>query len=110
MYDAGGQLLSGSLMDYLLPTSQDIPNIETVITEEAPSPLNPLGVKGAGEGAILATGAALGNAVAKRPIVLRGTGQHHAPQPGQHPPLDCGCDRIAVTQGSVSFQMVYLHG
>ena len=64
VYDAGGQLLSGSLMDYLLPTSQDIPNIETVITEDAPSPLNPLGVKGAGEGAILATGAALGNAVA----------------------------------------------
>ncbi len=64
VYEAGGQLLSGSLMDYLLPTSQDIPNIETIITEDAPSPLNPLGVKGAGEGAILATGAALGNAVA----------------------------------------------
>ncbi len=64
VYDSGGQLLSGSLMDYLLPTSQDIPNIETIITEDAPSPLNPLGVKGAGEGAILATGAALGNAVA----------------------------------------------
>ncbi len=64
VYDASGQLLSGSLLDYLLPTSQDIPNIECVILEEAPSPLNPLGVKGAGEGAILATGAALGNAVA----------------------------------------------
>ena len=64
VYDTGGQLLSGSLMDYLLPTSQDIPNIECIILEEAPSPLNPLGVKGAGEGAILATGAALGNAVA----------------------------------------------
>ncbi len=64
VYDANGQLLSGSLLDYLLPTSQDIPNIECVILEEAPSPLNPLGVKGAGEGAILATGAALGNAVA----------------------------------------------
>ncbi len=64
VYDDTGQLLSGTLMDYLLPTSTDIPNIETVITEEAPSPLNPLGVKGAGEGAILATGAALGNAVA----------------------------------------------
>ena len=64
VYDGSGQLLSGTLMDYLLPTSTDIPNIETVITEEAPSPLNPLGVKGAGEGAILATGAALGNAVA----------------------------------------------
>ena len=64
VYDRSGQLLSGTLMDYLLPTSTDIPNIDTVITEEAPSPLNPLGVKGAGEGAILATGAALGNAVA----------------------------------------------
>ena len=64
VYDDSGQLLSGTLMDYLLPTSTDIPDIETVITEEAPSPLNPLGVKGAGEGAILATGAALGNAVA----------------------------------------------
>ncbi len=42
----------------------DVPDVETVIMEEAPSPLNPLGVKGAGEGAILATGAALGNAVA----------------------------------------------
>jgi carbon-monoxide dehydrogenase large subunit len=64
VYDSSGQLVSGTLMDYLLPTSQDIPDIEAVITEEAPSPLNPLGVKGAGEGAILATGAALGNAVA----------------------------------------------
>ena len=64
VYDDGGQLLSGTLMDYLLPTSTDVPNIDTIITEEAPSPLNPLGVKGAGEGAILATGAALGNAVA----------------------------------------------
>ena len=64
VYDEGGQLLSGTLMDYLLPTSRDIPDIESVILEEAPSPLNPLGVKGAGEGAILATGAALANAAA----------------------------------------------
>jgi carbon-monoxide dehydrogenase large subunit len=64
VYGEDGQLLAGSLMDYLLPTSRDIPNIESVILEESPSPLNPLGVKGAGEGAILATGAALANAVA----------------------------------------------
>ena len=63
VYDGNGQLLAGTFMDYLLPTSLDVPNIECVILEEAPSPLNPLGVKGAGEGAILATGAALGNAV-----------------------------------------------
>ena len=51
-------------MDYLLPTSQDAPPIDDVTLEEAPSPLNPLGVKGAGEGGIVATGAALANAVA----------------------------------------------
>ena len=64
VYSEDGQLLAGTLMDYLLPTSTDIPHIESVILEEAPSPLNPLGVKGAGEGAILATGATLANAVA----------------------------------------------
>ncbi|CAI8039785.1 4-hydroxybenzoyl-CoA reductase subunit alpha [Geodia barretti] len=50
-------------MDYLLPTSTDAPDIESIVLEEAPSPLNPLGVKGAGEGGIVATGAALTNAV-----------------------------------------------
>ena len=64
VYNEDGQLLTGTFMDYLLPTSRDIPHIESVILEEAPSPLNPLGVKGAGEGSILATGAALANAVA----------------------------------------------
>jgi aerobic carbon-monoxide dehydrogenase large subunit len=63
-YGDNGQLLSGTFMDYLLPTSQDVPRIESIILEEAPSPLNPLGVKGAGEGGIVATGAALANAVA----------------------------------------------
>jgi carbon-monoxide dehydrogenase large subunit len=51
-------------MDYLLPTSTDVPRIASIILEEAPSLLNPLGVKGAGEGGIVATGAALANAVA----------------------------------------------
>lgn len=64
VYGDDGQLLAGTFMDYLLPTSQDIPGIESVVLEDAPSPLNPLGVKGAGEGAILATGAVLANAVA----------------------------------------------
>ena len=63
VYGENGQLLSGTLMDYLLPTSLDAPAIETITLEEAPSPLNPLGVKGAGEGGIVATGAALANAV-----------------------------------------------
>ncbi|MFQ6025958.1 MAG: xanthine dehydrogenase family protein molybdopterin-binding subunit, partial [Dehalococcoidia bacterium] len=63
VYDDNGQLLSGSFMDYLLPTSMEAPPIDSIILEEAPSPLNPLGVKGAGEGGIVATGAALANAV-----------------------------------------------
>jgi CO/xanthine dehydrogenase Mo-binding subunit len=64
-YDAGGQLLAGTLMDYLLPTTLDTPVIEDIVLEVAPSPHNPLGVKGAGEGGIVATGAALANAVAQ---------------------------------------------
>jgi carbon-monoxide dehydrogenase large subunit len=63
IYDEHGQLLTGSLMDYLLPTSTDVPDIISVTLEEAPSPLNPLGVKGAGEGGIVGTGAALANAL-----------------------------------------------
>ncbi len=63
VYDENGQLLTGSFMDYLLPTSTDVPDIGSVILEEAPSPLNPLGVKGAGEGGIVGTGAALANAL-----------------------------------------------
>jgi carbon-monoxide dehydrogenase large subunit len=63
VYDEEGQLLTGSLMDYTSPTSRDVPAIEDVLLEEAPSSLNPLGVKGAGEGGIVATGAALANAV-----------------------------------------------
>jgi carbon-monoxide dehydrogenase large subunit/6-hydroxypseudooxynicotine dehydrogenase subunit gamma len=50
-------------MDYLLPTSQEVPVVELLVTEDAPSPLNPLGVKGAGEGGTAAAGAAIANAV-----------------------------------------------
>jgi aerobic carbon-monoxide dehydrogenase large subunit len=63
VYEENGQLLAGTFMDYLLPTSRDVPPIDSIILEAAPSPLNPLGVKGAGEGGIVATGAALANAV-----------------------------------------------
>ena len=63
VYDDNGQLLSGTLMDYLLPTSQDVPAFDLAVLDLAPSPINPLGVKGAGEVAIVATGAALSNAV-----------------------------------------------
>lgn len=67
VYSENGQLLTTTLMDYLLPTSTVVPPIEAIILEEAPSPLNPLGVKGGGEETILATGATLANAVANAP-------------------------------------------
>jgi len=63
VYGDGGQLLTTTFMDYLLPTSTDAPFIDDLVLEEAPSPYNPLGVKGAGEGGIVGTAGALGNAV-----------------------------------------------
>ena len=65
VYDENGQLLTTTFMDYLLPSSRDVPPIDSIVLEEAPSPLNPLGVKGAGELGIVASGAVLANAVAK---------------------------------------------
>jgi len=55
VFDDNGQLLNASFMDYLLPTASDIPNIETDHIE-TPSPLNPLGVKGAGEAGAIPVG------------------------------------------------------
>ena len=62
-YDSEGQPLATTFMDYLLPTSTDVPAVECEVMDLAPSPLNPLGVKGAGEIGIVATGACLSNAV-----------------------------------------------
>jgi carbon-monoxide dehydrogenase large subunit len=61
-YDADGQLLSGSLMDYALPIAEDIPAMK-IVHLHSPSPLNPLGVKGVGEGGAVAPPAAVANAV-----------------------------------------------
>jgi carbon-monoxide dehydrogenase large subunit len=62
-YDASGQLLSSSLLDYALPTARDVPPIETIHLE-IPSPLNPLGIKGLGEGGAVGAHAAVANAIA----------------------------------------------
>jgi carbon-monoxide dehydrogenase large subunit len=70
VYDDDGQLLNASFMDYLLPTSMDVPYIE-VGHEETPSPLNPLGVKGAGEAGAIPVGALFAQAVEN---ALEGTG------------------------------------
>lgn len=63
VYSEDGQPLSTNFMDYLLPTAMDMPKAQFISTEDFPSPHNPLGVKGAGEGGITAAGAALANAV-----------------------------------------------
>jgi aerobic carbon-monoxide dehydrogenase large subunit len=62
VYDETGQLLTGSLMDYAIPKADDLPPIETVHLE-FPSPRNPLGVKGLGEGGAISPPAAIANAV-----------------------------------------------
>ena len=50
LYDDRGEPLSVNFADYLMPTLREIPAIEVVISEDAPSPLNPMGLKGRGRG------------------------------------------------------------
>jgi aerobic carbon-monoxide dehydrogenase large subunit len=62
-YDARGEPLAVTFADYLMPTACEIPPIDTLITEDAPSPLNTLGLKGAGEGGANPVGAAIASAI-----------------------------------------------
>jgi carbon-monoxide dehydrogenase large subunit len=62
-YDEQGQPLATTFADYLVPMCRDVPEIETLVREDAPTSLNPLGVKGAGEGGITAVGAAIASAI-----------------------------------------------
>ncbi|HSL48981.1 MAG TPA: xanthine dehydrogenase family protein molybdopterin-binding subunit [Candidatus Deferrimicrobiaceae bacterium] len=74
VYDEQAQLLTGTFMDYLVPTAMELPAIETVHLEY-PSPRNPLGMKGIGEGGAISPPAAIANAVedALRPWGVRVT-------------------------------------
>ena len=63
VYDDTGQLLTGTLMDYLVPTAADVPAVE-IGHIESPSPHTPHGIKGMGEGGAIAPPAAIANAVA----------------------------------------------
>ncbi len=63
-YDEDGQLLVGSLADYLVPLASDYPQMRAISLELYPSPNNPLGAKGAGEGGLIPVGGAVANAVA----------------------------------------------
>ncbi len=61
-YDEHGQLMTGSFMDYLLPTASDVPPINVIHTE-TPSPRNSFGFKGLGEGGAIAPPVVIANAV-----------------------------------------------
>jgi CO/xanthine dehydrogenase Mo-binding subunit len=63
LYDHRGEPLSVTLADYLMPTAREVPVVEVIICEDAPSPLNPMGLKGAGEGGANAVGAAIAAAL-----------------------------------------------
>jgi CO/xanthine dehydrogenase Mo-binding subunit len=63
LYDENGEPLSVNFADYLMPTAREVPESTILITEDAPSPLNPLGLKGAGEGGANPVGAAIASAI-----------------------------------------------
>jgi carbon-monoxide dehydrogenase large subunit len=62
LYDEEGNLVTGSMLNYLVPSAAELPSIEVERTE-TPSPTNPLGVKGVGETGTIASPAAVVNAV-----------------------------------------------
>jgi carbon-monoxide dehydrogenase large subunit len=62
-YDERGEPLSVTFADYLVPTLHDVPAVDVLLTQDAPSPRNPLGLKGAGEGGVNAVGAAIASAI-----------------------------------------------
>jgi carbon-monoxide dehydrogenase large subunit/6-hydroxypseudooxynicotine dehydrogenase subunit gamma len=62
-YDKSGEPLSVTFADYLLPVLGQTPDVEVLLTEDAPSPHHPLGLKGAGEGGINGVGGAIAGAI-----------------------------------------------
>jgi aerobic carbon-monoxide dehydrogenase large subunit len=63
VYDDRGEPLATTFADYLVLTAREVPAVEVLITEDAPAPGNPLGIKGAGEGGVNAVGAAIAAAI-----------------------------------------------
>ena len=62
-YNEHGDPLAVTFADYLMPTLHEVPEVEILLVEEYTSPLNPLGIKGAGESGITAVGAAIASAI-----------------------------------------------
>jgi carbon-monoxide dehydrogenase large subunit/6-hydroxypseudooxynicotine dehydrogenase subunit gamma len=63
LYGETGAPLSVSFADYLIPTACEVTKVDVLLLEDAPSPLNPLGLKGAGEAGVTAVGAAIASAI-----------------------------------------------
>jgi CO/xanthine dehydrogenase Mo-binding subunit len=61
-YDEHGQLLNASFMDFLMPYASEVPAVD-IDHLETPSPLNPLGIKGAGEAGVIPGSAAIASAI-----------------------------------------------
>ena len=74
-YDETGQPQAITFIEYRLPTAAEIPPVDVLLSQDAPSPGNPLGVMGAGEGGINAVGAAVANAVRDALRLAGGVGQ-----------------------------------
>jgi carbon-monoxide dehydrogenase large subunit/6-hydroxypseudooxynicotine dehydrogenase subunit gamma len=62
-YSESGDPLAVTFADYLMPTARETPPVEIILTEDFPTDLNPLGIKGAGESGITGVGAAIASAV-----------------------------------------------
>ena len=82
-YDEAGQPLAASFMDYMVPLASDVPDID-LIHIETPTPLNPLGVKGVGEGGAIAPPATLTNAIADALAPFGADFELDADQAGAH--------------------------
>ncbi len=93
VYDEQGQLLAGTFMDYLLPTATDIPDFETRAMDLAPSPLNPLGVKGGGGNWNCCDRRRSGKRRVAGAGSAGGAGAGNAAEPRPHPPPDTGGGR-----------------
>ena len=77
VYDANGQLLTASFMDYAMPRASDLPLFCTAISE-VPSTTHPLGLRGGGEGGISPSLGVIGNAIVD---ALSGLGVTHIELP-----------------------------
>ena len=80
VYDADGQLVTGTLMDYAVPHADDLPSFATDQTV-TPTPRNPMGAKGIGEAATIGSTPAIVNAVVDALASVRRAAPRHAAAP-----------------------------